>query len=393
MLDTKRSKKLQTYIKTHPNQKVKNRMIDIQYGGTMHQRDVYRIPIDYLYHNIRNGRFKAELLEREEQLKRKLDPKKDKDAKVIRELVLDHNRSETQALTQDMIKKGQLVEGIITFDGAVINANRRMAILYTLNQEKPDDNNKYLLVGILPKGVEEQDLWKIEAGLQFGRDFKLDYGGVNELLKLREGEKVNLSAKEISNALLGRFSQKEVEDKLNILKLIDSYLMFINKAGDYHLITDLRDLEKFISLRKNVITPLSNKHGKSKREIAELIAVAFALINRTGVTHWKIRELKNISNNPKANLELFAPFKGNVPGNSDDIKLTEDKLEEAYDSAFEIVDNAKKIGKPGRLLKQAKSALEGVNEKNKKLKDKELIDLLHDIQNRLKILIAASKKK
>ena len=82
-----------------------------------------------------------------------------------------------------------------------------------------------------------------------------------------------------------------------------------------------------------------------------------------------------------------------MPGNSDDIKLTEDKLEEAYDSAFEIVDNAKKIGKPGRLLKQAKSALEGVNEKNKKLKDKELIDLLHDIQNRLKILIAASKKK
>jgi len=390
MLDTKSANRLQTYIKNHPGQKVKGRMMDIAYGGTIHPHHLFRIPIDYLIYNIRNGRFAAELLEREEQIKRKLKPSKKEDAKIIRELLLEQNSSETKALREDLIKNGQMFSGIITFDGAVINANRRMAVLHILHEKTNEDKYKYLLVGILPKGIEELDLWKIEAGIQFGRDFKIDYAGVNELLKLREGEKQRLSPEEISAALLGKFTPKEVKDKLDILKLIDSYLGFINKKGEYHLVTEEGDLEKFTSLQKSVILPLSNKHGKSKKEIAELTAIAFALIYKTDVTHWNIRELKNISNDSKANSELFTPFRGKVPGKSSDIKLSKDKLTEAFTSAQEIVANVREIDKPERLLKKAKSALEGVNVENKKLKEKALVDLLNDIQKRLKLLLAAS---
>ena len=35
--------------------------------------------------------------------------------------------------------------------------------------------------------MDERDLWRIEAGLQFAKDFRLEYGPVNELLKLKEG--------------------------------------------------------------------------------------------------------------------------------------------------------------------------------------------------------------
>jgi hypothetical protein len=145
-------------------------------------------------------------------------------------------------------------------------------------------------------------------------------------------------------------------------------------------------------LQKSVIAPLSKMHGISKKKVAELTAIAFALIHKANVTHWDIRELKNISTNPKANTELLTPFGGNIPTSSSKIKLSKDKLKEAYTSAQEIVENEKEKGKPERLLKRAKSALEGVDKKSKKLKEDQLVRLLSDIQKRLKVLIAASKK-
>ncbi len=111
--------------------------MSIFYGGALHQHEIWYIPIkEFLFHNIRNGRFRAELLEKEEQLKRKLDPAKPQDEEVIIKLLLEQNLSETNALMADIEKNGQIDPGIITYDGAVINANRRMAIMTTLFRKK-----------------------------------------------------------------------------------------------------------------------------------------------------------------------------------------------------------------------------------------------------------------
>jgi hypothetical protein len=389
-METARSKALQTYLNQHPKQVVKDQLMFIAYGGKVHTHKLYRIPIDFLFHNIRNGRFRAELLEREEQLKRKLDSTKDKDAIEIRKLLLNQSDAETEALKKDIIKNGQLEPGIITFDGAVINANRRLAIMHDLYQNTREDKYKYLMVGILPQGVDEVDLWKIEAGLQFGRDFRLQYGGVNELLKLKEGETQGLNDKDISVALLGRFTDKQVREKLDILNLIDSYLSFIGKHDEYHLITEGQILEKFNSLQKNVISSLK-KTGKKKKEIAELTAIAFSLINKTNLTHWNIRQLRDISTNVKADTELRIPFAQNIPNNVKEIKVSPEKLREAFVSAQEVIQNTEEGDKPERLLKRAKSALEGIDENSEKLKENEVRTLLTEVKKRVEILIAASK--
>jgi hypothetical protein len=150
-METIRSKKIQQYIDTHAQQKVQNQSLPIAYGGQLHRHALYNIPIeDFLIHNIRNGRFRSELLEKEEQLKRKLDPTKKKDDEIIRRLLLEQNSSETAALKADIQKNGQIEPGIITFDGAVINANRRMAIMRSLFEETKEDKYKYLMVARLP---------------------------------------------------------------------------------------------------------------------------------------------------------------------------------------------------------------------------------------------------
>jgi hypothetical protein len=392
-MDTLRSKKIQQYIKSHSKQKVENQTLAIAYGGKMHRHNLYNIPIEeFLFHNIRNGRFRSELLEREEQLKRKLDPTKKKDDEIIRKLLLEQSESETAALMTDIQKNGQLEPGIITFDGAVINANRRMAIVRTLFDKSREDKYKYLMVAILPSGVDEIDLWKIEAGLQFGRDFRLQYGGINELLKLREGEKQGLSPKEISVALIGRFSEKQVVEKLDTLKLIDSYLSFINKKHEYHLITEEGDLEKFNSLQKSVIGPLKNKPDK-KKEIPDLIAIAFSLIEKADITHWNIRELKNIFLSSKAKVELLSPFTKGIPNSSKELKLSKEKLEEAFTSAKEVIENKKHEDQPERLLKRAMSAIDGIHPKSPQLKKSSAVKLLKELEKRLSVLIKAAEKK
>lgn len=403
MLKTERAKLIDAYLESHnqgDEEKDKSRM-PISYKGELHRHQVYRIPTKYLIHNIMNGRFRSELLEKEAELKRKLDAADENDKPIFRQLLLDQKRSETEVLKADLVKNGQLDPGIITHDGAVINANRRMAILHELYEETKDSKYEYLLVARLPPDVGERDLWKIEAGLQFGRDYRLEYGGVNELIKLKEGEKQGLSDKEISIALAGRYTEKAVRDKLDTLKLIDSYLKFIGKKGQYNLIVEQRSLEKFNSLYSNVIKQLKKKHGIDGKEIAMLTEVAFGLIEKTDVSHWDIRELRKIATIPKAANQLKSSLilePSETPKSNDNerepniVKEPDgEQLKEAFTSAKEVVEAEEDRDKPLRLLSRAKSALDGVDENATVLKEKKAQKELKEISSILNRIMEASK--
>lgn len=120
--------------------------------------------------------------------------------------------------------------------------------------------------------------------MQFAKEFRLDYSPVNELLKLRGGRDSGLTPPEISQALLGRFTPAKVEEKLDILKLIESYLEFIGKPRQYHIVQEERNVEKFNSLQANVVLPLTRKKF-TKSEIAKLLTFAFSLIEKTDLSH------------------------------------------------------------------------------------------------------------
>ena len=180
-----------------------------------------------------------------------------------------------------------------------------MAILSTLHEDTNDPKFEYLRVARLPKDVDERDLWRIEAGLQFAKEFRLDYSPINELLKLKEGRDSGFSPAEISKTLLGRFKASKVTEKLNILKLIESYLVSIGKTSQYQYVQG--DVEKFNSLQEIVVTPLK-REGKKDTEIAKLVTFAFLLIDKTDRTHWDIRLLRKIAEDENAISELMKNY-------------------------------------------------------------------------------------
>jgi hypothetical protein len=260
-----------------------------------------------------------------------------------------------------------------------------MAILTALHDDTHDPRYEYLRVARLPKDVDEKDLWRIEAGLQFAKEFRLDYSPINELLKLKEGRDSGFSSAEISKTLLGRFTPSKVDEKLAILKLIESYLHFIGRAGQYHIVQDERDVEKFNSLQANVVAPLKRK-GKKDAEIAKLVTFAFLLINETDLTHWDIRLLSKIAVEEDANTELLRNYDANKP-----FRRSREELEESFATAREIVEARQERNRPERLLKKALSALRGVRSADSKLTGPVIKTLLGELNAEVNRIMKAAK--
>lgn len=342
-----------------------NLFVRLELDGQFRVLQVFSIPIDKLTFNIRNGRFAAELRAREKALGRKLDSYAKDDAAIIQKLLLDQNEAETVVLKEDLRKHGQVEPGIITHDGAVINGNRRMAIISALSDVTKESKWEYLKVAILPPTVGDKDLWRIEAGLQFAKDFRLEYGPINELLKLREGIRCGLDAGDISATLLGRYTDKEVEARLRVLELIENYLDAIGKPGDFAWIGKERLMEKFNSLSDNVIESLKSKSELDEIELHRLSQAGFALIAKTDRTHWNIRQLAPIARNSDAR----QTFLDALP--DDPLQANADVLNEAFSSAEDLVEGQKERDKPDRLLHRALSAVKSIDRNNKKLRSPE----------------------
>lgn len=371
-MDTRRAQAIRAFLeKAKPEENSGQRIV---LGGagpkTFH---VYRLPIRLLMYNIRNGRFASELLAKERTLKRRLDPTVKADAKEIQKLLLEQNESETKALRADLVTNNQLEPGIVTFDGAVINANRRMAVLAELHEKTGEARFENLRVSILPEAVEEKDLWRIEAGLQFAKDFRVEYGQVNELLKLREGKDCGLSEKEISASLLGRYTDKQVKERIGVLELIDSYLTSIKKQGQYNLINDERSGEKFNSLHNNVIGALKRQEADSE-DVLEATEVGFALISKADVTHWDIRDLSKIYRSTEALTMLRAGI-----NTADPLKTSPTELKEAFVSAQDVVEDEVEKEKPERLITRALSAIKSIQANSPKLKSPQVDTLLRKL--------------
>ncbi len=381
-IDTLRAKAIQDYINTHEDCKI-DRWEPVELEGEVKRLEVLKLPTNILFYNIRNGRFAAELIELEKRTSKILDPKDLEDSKTIRKMLLELSPNETEYLEEDLKRVGQLFPGIITFDGAVINGNRRMAVLENLYEKEALPKWKFLTVVRLPKSVEDKDLWRLEAGLQLSRDYRLEYGPINELLKYREGKVLGLTPKEISMCLFGNVGPEEIKEKLNRLKLIEDYLDYIGKPGYYKEIDDKRIHEHFIDIQTHILKPLNGR--ASKKEISEYLEVCFNLINQ-GVRHYDIRDVKKILNEKSglAKQKAFDALQALRQGKISQSDFRDKIILDAIDYAKVAEDS----GKPKLLLERAWNVIQSIEHSGPHLKDVEVIKLLSSIKKRVEALLA-----
>jgi hypothetical protein len=391
----------------------------IELKGKKEILEVFPVPLGMLRFNIRNGRFAAELLEKEGQMGRELDPNNPDDDKTIHKLLLDINPSETEYLKDDLKLKGQIDPGLITYDGYLINGNRRMAVLRELYNETEKGEYNYIYVQVLPRSLTAQDLWSIEAGLQLSRDTKLEYSPINQLLKLREGKLAGLSATQIARRFYGNVSAQTVNTDLNRLTLIEEYLTFIGKPKQYKLVEG--KLEHFINAQKEIRK--LEKGGLNETEMADAINVLFNLIKSPKITHVQVRgfakqylekntamkevitlvdkpstEFVNVKEIPENDSEndgedentsteppTTPPLSVDAPAKVLEEKKTE-QIYQTYLDAMDIGEMQKQKDQPLRLMKKAIGAIDSIDENHISQNKAEILDAISDLVTKLNAL-------
>ncbi|MDG6998071.1 MAG: hypothetical protein JRN15_03040 [Nitrososphaerota archaeon] len=288
---------LDDWIDKHVDSKL-GRREPFDLSGKRCELDVFRLPLKLLRYNIRNGRFAAQLLEYEARIGRHLSAE-DEDDKVHIEKLLLTDSNQTTYLEEDIKRVGQLRPGVITIDGAIIDGNRRAAVMRKLSAITGDEKYEFFEAVRLPSTVSPSDLWKIEAGIQLSTDLKVSYGPINELLKIKEGKESGLGFNQIALVLGGSNDANSVRAKLDRLKLIEQYLRFVGKPG-YYLDAERRS-EHFIDLQ-HVLAGKGYKVLEPSRK-SEVIEAAFKLIFR-GVPHMRIRSMRKIVDD-RATLDRF----------------------------------------------------------------------------------------
>lgn len=265
--------------------------------GRTERKPIYRLPLREIAFNKANGRIKAEVLEKEAELGRELEPSSPEDQEIIKEILLSIRPDENEKIREDLEKNGQMHPGIITCDGIVVNGNRRKALLEKLYDQTRDEQFKYLDVQVLPSDITKAELWLIEAGIQMSAPQQLDYSPINHLLKLREGVSSGLTIEEMAARIYG-VTEEKINADLERLDLIDQYLAdFIKKPSRYYLVKHLN--EHFIDLQ-DILNWASRPRGNVRlnwkpddSDIAELKLVAFYYI-RIRFPHLRIRELRDL---------------------------------------------------------------------------------------------------
>ena len=394
---------LQEYIDKNKDKCLTSERVPVLLKGKKELLYVYSIPLEYLYFNIKNGRFKSEYLE----LVRKnggrvFDPTNKDDAKKIQTLLLNLDAIETNRTTIDIKQRGQWNPGIMTHDGFIIDGNRRLSILQNLSRE--DSKFNMMKVARLPSTVDKNDLWKLEAGIQLGKDEIVRYGPINELLKLKEGTEAGLSSNEIADTLYGFKDDKEISKKLKRLELIEEYLNFNGIPQKYSEVKG--KVEHFINAQN--ILEFYYDRVDDPRLRKSLKRAIWALI-RDGRSHLEIRKIREMLKfeSDKALDWIKKIAEKSKPISPDSVITTPEKtldehVSNTIDNEFEESESDEEDSKSSeittmwtnaiealnvkknehdlpRLLGNALEYLDGIDYDNKELTSKQCIEIIQQI--------------
>lgn len=338
-IKSQHEQRIKAYIDSNPDSKM-DRVERIEIEGQVQDLPVYRLPIKLLAFNIENGRFAADLHMLEANLRRKLNTRNADDANKVKQVLLNKYPHETKRFREDLKKVGQLQSGVITAAGVVINGNRRMAILMELQKDTSQDRYAYLETIILPRNLSDTEIYKIEARIQYAKDFKMGYGPVNELLKIKEGLDKGMTKRELAALLLR--DEKYIEEHLAQLRLLEAYSKYAWKKIDYKRIEEMQMTEQMTDVEKNIRKFKSE--GRSLSEINKLLEVQFAYI-KAGGSYRDIRtfgKAASLSGAERPYFDALTMLKKE--------KVSEDSFKELVDDANDGVRIKKKEQRSAELV-------------------------------------------
>lgn len=246
--------------------------VPFQGGMTLNQ---FIIPLGLPKYRLINGRTlaaQAEYLAKNSNKAKDLfssDPESEEAISIQHQLLkalLDH-----EPLLEYFKINKQTQPLILTYEGYVLNGNRRLCAMRELFKE---DKTKFshfenITIVILPRG-NEKALAKLETELQIRPDIKAKYTWATQAIMMRRRkEDLDYSDQEICQEW-GIKTTAELKEKLDMLAAAEDYLKSRGKEGFYSLIE--ADEFAFQSLSKGRSKILKNESEHVKEQFEKIVS-------------------------------------------------------------------------------------------------------------------------
>ena len=262
--------------------------------GKTEARPVYRIPLDLLYYNDKNGRIATLISKWEAENGYKISElERDKYNETIENYIIKSNEPAYKRTKNNIKIVGQMEAGVVLSNGCVIDGNRRYTCLRKLNAENSNGEFGYFEAVILDPDItaDAKEIKRLELELQLGKDEKVTYNPVETLIdvyKTIEDEKI-LSIKEYADN--SNTTESAIKKQLEMANIIVDFLDYINASGQYYIAVDLQ-----LDASVNEIYNIKKNMSEDEWEKAKVVLYDNMLVKPIGDIKFMMRDIKKIAN-------------------------------------------------------------------------------------------------
>ena len=335
----------------------------VEVAGKQIPLKIFHVPVDFPKYRINNGRTLSAQQEyiADKSLDEKFFDEADYEAQSTQEIqheILKRKIEKTDKVNiiQKFKKVPQKEPLMLTNDGFVLNGNRRLCAMRVnfYSDKNKFSNFKDIQVVALPH-LDEGQLQEIEAKLQLQTNWQQDYSWIDRAFIYANQTKLGgLSAQQIA-ARDGK-KPKEINETINLIPIVNSYLDWIGKPKKYSEISDQefsfrRILENWDKLKK-----------PGEKDLLRNVSFQLIKNEHSGRTYIQIPELRKAM--PKLVDELAKELsveRENLKKINEKIKTSEgDDGVNIVDIAVNVIEteqsNSKKIKNDMAFISQIRAA-------------------------------------
>lgn len=223
-------------------------------GVSSETLDVYRIPLEYLYYNDKNGRISTGIAEYEGKINPVSDTVDSKYNDMVAEIIENSNKNALKRTQKSIEESGQQVYGWVLDDGRVIDGNRRLTALRNIH--KKTGQTVYFEAVVLPfsysNNSERVKVKQLELAIQMGIEERESYDPVDlaiDIYQTTAGEDPIMTLADYARD--SRMRLTEVEKYYNGAVYIKKFLEFIGApATSYEIIKESKSWSLFYEMGK-----------------------------------------------------------------------------------------------------------------------------------------------
>ena len=312
--------------------------------------DVYRIPLEYLKYNKKNGRiatYISQFIDEGHDFSKDINEFNN----IIEKFIEESNPDALRKTKQNIKILSQTEPAVVLSNGIIIDGNRRFTSLRQLSREGAGAEFNYLEAVILDsEKYNDKDIKRLELNLQHGVESRVDYNPIDRLVDIYR-DLIENGGVFTPEEYRGETQKtlKEVKKDMEISQLLIDYLDFINRPKKF-----------YIARRQQVDGPLREIYNilksdkidqEYKTDIKEYLFTNIMALS--GDTTRRIRELKTVFEDRRLSKELLE-------------EVEEDEiLDDITDYFNELDDKSDTVELSSELVEKIKSTTEEFVERKK----------------------------